>query len=162
MKRSCTGRFLRVPGINLINITSCLFLASIGSLSHYHTQFINKIQIFSLAASGIIFLIKVLAPSKLSPNLVLNDWVLIWGAIATILKWATAGSITIRLLIFQRSLLRSLGESLQSNHLCLGVVLIKSTALLSTFTIFFMSAYYVRSPSLVMIPFLLTQVQVSN
>jgi hypothetical protein len=40
-------------------------------------------------------------------------------------------------------------------------MLLECTMLLSSFSIFFMFAYSVKSPSLVMVPFLLSQVQVS-
>lgn len=70
--------------------------------------------------------------------------------------------ISIYLLIFRQSLLRSLGEHLQVKYMSIITMLFECTLLLSSFSIFFMVAYSVNSPSLVMVPFLLTQVQVST
>jgi hypothetical protein len=138
-----------------------LFFASIGS-SFLIIQQSVPTYTENLTVSGIIFVIQILNPSQLSHYIASKNWVLIWGATATALLWELTSVISITLMIFRRSLLKSLGEHLQIKYADIITTLLECTVLLSSFSIFFMVAYSVKSPSLVMVPFLLPQVQVST
>lgn len=113
--------------------------------------------------AGTILIIQVLDSSKLPPILVSAPWIVIWGAIAVASSWTLTGLIIGRIIAFCYGARKTTG----SKRYCLkyiGIVamLFESAALTSSFASYFMVALLAKFPSLAMMPFLLTQIQVST
>lgn len=70
------------------------------------------------------------------------------------------GMIAIRLLIHYTYIRDALGDKYSAKYVKIATILVESQALMSSFTVFFLVAYAVESPVVVMVPFILTQVQV--
>lgn len=106
-------------------------------------------------------MMQAIAPSTLPHGLASKNWLLIWGGIATALSWVLTGLLAAYMMVFQGFILKAFRKYHQIKYVGIIAMLVESTGLLSSFTMFFMIAYSAKSPSLVMVPFLLMQIQVS-
>lgn len=69
--------------------------------------------------------------------------------------------IVIRLLMYRAEIRKLMGDRHSAKYGGMASMLIESLTLLSSFSVFFLVAYTVESPAMVMMPFILTQIQVS-
>lgn len=70
--------------------------------------------------------------------------------------------ITVRLLAQRKHLRRAMGTEYCSKFTSVVTMLVESSCLLSCFSVFYLIAYTLESPVLVMLPYVLTQVQVGS
>lgn len=99
----------------------------------------------------------------LSVTLLSKDWIVIWGAIALGLIWILTGMISARLLVLRWTLRKILGsQRCHVDYAGIVIMLLESAVLLSSFATYFLAACSTKAPSLVMMPFLLTQIQVGT
>ncbi|KAF9451899.1 hypothetical protein P691DRAFT_295167 [Macrolepiota fuliginosa MF-IS2] len=119
----------------------------------------SVLSLMSIVTS-IIFLIQTISPSLLSKHVWSMNWTVIWGSIAVALEWTLTGMITARLLIHRQDMRKIVGEKYCLGYTGIATMLIESSGILSCFTVFYLISFSMHSPTLVMLPYILTQVQV--
>jgi hypothetical protein len=109
-----------------------------------------------------VFIIQGIYPSKLPSALASEQWILIWGALVTALLWVLTSMIVGCLLFYRWMIGNAMSNRRQIRYSDITTMLVESATLLSSFAVYFIVAFSVKSPSLVMAPFLLTQIQTSQ